>query len=362
MYVKSLELSNYRNYNALNISFNPGITILYGDNAQGKTNILEAVYIAGTTKSHRGSKDKEIIMFGEDEAHIRLHLSKHDVGHKIDMHLRKNKSKGVAVDGQSIRRSGELFGLINMIFFSPEDLSIIKSGPGQRRRFMNLELCQLNKLYYHNYVNYNKALNQRNTLLKQIAFNQGLKDTLDMWDAYLLQYGVEIINERQHFIDNLNEIVKKIHNHLTGGRESIEIGYEMNVSVKDYEKVMKKKRDMDLKYQSTQVGPHRDDICFYVNGIDVRTYGSQGQQRTAALSLKLAEIELVKKIIHDTPVLLLDDVMSELDSNRRNYLIDSIKDIQTIVTCTGYDDFIKSRLTIDKIYEVVNGSVSEMQV
>ena len=362
MYINSLELSKYRNYNDLNISFDPGITILYGDNAQGKTNILEAVYIAGTTKSHRGSKDKEIIQFEEDEAHIRLNMTKNDVGHKIDVHLRKNKNKYIAIDGQSIKKSGELLGLINMIFFSPEDLSIIKNGPAQRRRFINLELCQLNKIYFYNYVNYNKALDQRNTLLKQIAFDKKLADTLDLWDAYLIQYGTEVINERQHFIDQLNDIVKDIHHHLTGGRETIEIGYEMNVTAEDYESVLRKKRDVDLKYQSTQTGPHRDDICFYVNGIDVRTYGSQGQQRTAALSLKLAEIELVKSLIHDTPVLLLDDVMSELDSNRRNYLLDSIKDIQTVVTCTGYDDFIKSRLTIDKIYEVVQGNVREMQV
>ena len=362
MYIDSIELSHYRNYSNLNISFDKGITILYGDNAQGKTNVLEACYIAGTTKSHRGSKDKEIIQFGEDEAHIRLNVIKHDVGHRIDMHLRKNKSKGVAIDGISIRKSGELFGLVNMIFFSPEDLSIIKNGPGQRRRFMNLELCQLNKLYYHNYVNYNKALNQRNTLLKQISFNKSLKDTLDMWDEYLIQYGTAIIEERQQFVDQLNSIVKEIHEHLTGGRESIEIEYEKNVSKNDYKNVMKKKRDIDLKYQTTGVGPHRDDICFKIDGVDVRTFGSQGQQRTAALSLKLAEIELVKSIIHDTPVLLLDDVMSELDSNRRSFLLDSIKDIQTVVTCTGYDDFIKSRLNIDRIYEVVSGNVKEMKL
>lgn len=361
MYINSLELSKYRNYDDLNISFDPGITILYGDNAQGKTNILEALYIAGTTKSHRGSKDKEIIQFEEDESHIRLNMTKNDVGHKIDVHLRKNKNKYIAIDGQSIKKSGELLGLINMIFFSPEDLSIIKNGPAQRRRFINLELCQLNKIYFYNYVNYNKTLDQRNTLLKQIAFDKKLADTLDLWDTYLIRYGTEVINERQHFIDQLNDIVKDIHHHLTGGREAIEIGYEMNVTAEDYESVLRKKRDVDLKYQSTQTGPHRDDICFYVNGIDVRTYGSQGQQRTAALSLKLAEIELVKSLIHDTPVLLLDDVMSELDSNRRNYLLDSIKDIQTVVTCTGYDDFIKSRLTIDRIYEVVNGNIKDMK-
>ena len=362
MYINSVELSKYRNYDDLNISFDSGITILYGDNAQGKTNILEALYIAGTTKSHRGSKDKDIIKFNEDESHIRLYITKNDVGHKIDVHLRKNKNKYIAIDGQSIRKSGELLGLVNMIFFSPEDLSIIKNGPSQRRRFINLELCQLSKIYLYNYVNYNKALEQRNTLLKQIASDNKLKETFDLWDAYLVQYGTEVIKERQNFIDQLNNIVKDIHDHLTGGREKIEIKYENNVSPDDYEIILQKKRDIDLKYQSTQTGPHRDDMCFYINGIDVRTYGSQGQQRTAALSLKLAEIELVKSMIHDTPVLLLDDVMSELDSNRRNFLLDSIKDIQTVVTCTGYDDFIKSRLTIDKIYEVINGNVKDMNI
>ncbi len=361
MYIHSLELSNYRNYNQLSIEFSKGITILYGDNAQGKTNILEAIYLSGTTKSHRGTKDKDIIQFGEDESHIRVHVMKHEVGHRIDMHLRKNKSKGVAINGQSIKKSGELFGISHMIFFSPEDLSIIKNGPSERRKFMNLELCQLNKIYHYNYVNYNKALNQRNTLLKQIYYKPDLKDTLDMWDLYLLEYGKNIIEQRESFIKELNEIVKNIHFHLTGKKESIEIGYEKNVSVEEYEKQMLLKRDMDLKYQTTQVGPHRDDICFYINGIDVRKFGSQGQQRTAALSLKLAEIELVKQIIHDTPILLLDDVMSELDSNRKSYLLDSIKDVQTIVTCTGYDDFIKSRLQIDQIYKVTNGSVELLQ-
>ena len=362
MYINSLELSHYRNYESLSIAFDPGITILYGDNAQGKTNILEAVYISGTTKSHRATKDKDIIQFGQDESHVRLNITKHDVKHRIDMHLRKNKSKGVAVDGQSIKRSGELFGIVHMIFFSPEDLSIVKNGPAERRRFMNLELCQLNKLYYYNYVNYNKALNQRNTLLKQIYFNEKLKDTLDMWDDYLMEYGRCLIEEREKFIKELNEIVKDIHSHLTGNKEQIRIGYEKNVSIEEYKNMMKSKRNMDLKYQSTQVGPHRDDICFYINDIDVRKYGSQGQQRTAALSLKLAEIELVKKMIHDTPILLLDDVMSELDSNRKHYLLDSIKDIQTIVTCTGYDDFIKSRLMINKIYKVTEGTVEEMNL
>ena len=363
MYVDSLELMNYRNYNTLNITFDKGTTILYGDNAQGKTNILEAIYLSATTKSHRGSKDKEIIRFGDEEAHIRIHIIKHDVGHKIDLHLRKNKNKGVAIDGNKIKRSGELFGIMNIIFFSPEDLNLIKNGPSERRRFIDLELCQLNKLYHYNYMHYHKALGQRNLLLKQIHNKSELIDTLDIWDYHLKEYGKNIIKFREEFIMMLNEIIKDIHGHLTGKKETLKVIYEKNVSLEDYDAILKNKRKLDLKYQTTQTGPHRDDICFLINGIDTRKFGSQGQQRTAALSLKLAEIELVKKIAKDNPVLLLDDVMSELDNNRKQYLLKSIHDIQTIITCTGYDDFMnkakKNTFMVDAVYSVKEGQVSK---
>ncbi len=360
MYISSLNISDYRNYSDLNIEFDKGTTILYGDNAQGKTNILEALYLSATTKSHRGSKDRDIIKFDKEESHIKVNVIKNDINHKIDMHLRKNKSKGVAIDGLSIKKSGELFGIINIIFFSPEDLSIIKDSPGVRRRFIDLELCQLNKLYHYNYVNYNKTLIQRNNLLKKIAFKPDLIDTLDVWDDKLVEYAINIIKYREEFIDMLNDIIVGIHHNLTGGKEDIRIEYDKNVSIDNYAEYIRTKRDSDMRYQSTGIGPHRDDISFYINNIDVRTYGSQGQQRTAALSLKLAEIELVRKIIRDNPILLLDDVMSELDNNRKDYLLKSINDIQTIITCTGYDDFIKSRLIIDKVYRVKDSKVFTM--
>ncbi len=361
MYIKTLELSNYRNYNNLHIEFEEGTTILYGNNAQGKTNILEALYLSATTKSHRGSKDKEIIKFDEDEAHIKVIVHKHEIEHKIDMHLKKDKSKGVAIDGLRIKKSGELFGILNIVFFSPEDLNIIKNSPNVRRKFMDLELCQIDKIYYHDYLNYNKVLQQRNNLLKRIYYKPDMLDTLDIWNDKIVEYGSHIIKRRQNFIDMINDIIVDIHSKLTGGLENIKVVYNYNVSVDDYMDSLKDKQNTDLKYKTTQVGPHRDDITFYINDIDVKKYGSQGQQRTAALSLKLAEIELVKMVIKENPVLLLDDVMSELDSNRKMYLLDSIKDIQTIITCTGYDDFIQSRLLINKIYRVIDGSVSDQQ-
>lgn len=357
MYIQSLELKNYRNYESLCINFDSGTTILYGDNAQGKTNILEAVYLSATTKSHRGSKDREIIKFNQEESHIRTQIKKSEVIHRIDMHLRKNKTKGIAIDGVPIHKSGELFGVANVIFFSPEDLSIIKNGPSERRRFLDLELCQLDKLYLYHYTNYNKVLNQRNNLLKQMIYKPQLAETIDIWDEQLVQYGTEVIKARRNFIRQLNDILKDIHTKLTGGKESLYLEYESNVEENHFADLLKQKREQDLKYQSTQCGPHRDDMGFYIDDIEVRRYGSQGQQRTAALSLKLAEIEIVKQKIQDTPILLLDDVMSELDENRRDYLLHSINNIQTIITCTGYDDFIKERMNINKVYKVIEGHV-----
>ncbi len=361
MYIESIELNNYRNYRELKVDFGRNTNILYGNNAQGKTNILESIYMAATTKSHRGTKDRDIIRIGEDESHIRLFVNKKDVSHKIDMHLRKNKNKGVAIDGIPIHRAMELYGLLNVIFFSPEDLSIIKNGPAERRRFMDLELCQISRLYYQNLSSYNKILNQRNNLLKQIYYDKSLLDTLDVWNMQLVDYGSRIIKERRNFIQMINDIIGDIHGRLTSGKEKLEIIYEFNVDEDNFDRILQEKMDTDLRYSSTQSGPHRDDISFMINGIDARKYGSQGQQRTVALSLKMAEIKLVKKIINDNPILLLDDVMSELDTSRRDSLIEEIRDIQTIITCTGYDDFIKEQIIINNVYSVVEGTATRVR-
>lgn len=355
MFIDTLALNNYRNYKSEEIAFSHGINILYGDNAQGKTNVLESIYMLATTKSHRGSKDKEIIGFGCEECHIRADILKNDIGHRIDMHLRKSKNKGVAIDMIPIRKSAQLFGMMNIIFFSPEDLSIIKNSPSERRRFIDMELCQLSRIYYSNLSSYNKVLNQRNNLLKQIYYDKKKLDMLSVWDSQLVDFGIKIIKERNNFIDMINEIIPDIHSRLTSGKEKLKLFYEKNIGEDLFEEELLSKQETDLRYQSTQIGPHRDDMVFMVNDMDVKRFGSQGQQRTAALSLKLAEIELVKKVIHDNPILLLDDVMSELDSGRRDALLESIRNIQTVITCTGYDDFIKKRLNIDKIYRVVSG-------
>ena len=357
MIVQSVELENFRNYKELKLEFHEGINIFYGDNAQGKTNILEAVYLCCTNKSHRSSRDREMIRFEAEEAHIKMLLNRQDSPYRIDMHLKKNKAKGIAVNGIPRRRASELFGIANVVFFSPEDLQIIKEGPSGRRKFIDLELCQLDKIYVYNLVNYNKALNQRNLLLKDLAARPQYMDTLDVWDEQLIRYGSVLIDLRKQFADELAPVVEAIHRRLTGERETLSLTYEPNASQEEFRHMLQKNRDRDIRQKSTQTGPHRDDIRFSVNGVDIRTYGSQGQQRTAALSLKMAEIELVKKRTKDTPVLLLDDVLSELDAGRQNYLLGSIEGVQTMITCTGLDDFVNHRFHIDKVFRVKSGTV-----
>lgn len=360
MVIKSIELAEYRNYDFLTLQFDRGTNILFGDNAQGKTNILEAIYLSATTKSHRGSKDREIIKFDSQEAHIRTYLEKSGTETRVDMHLRRNKSKGIAIDGQKIKKASELLGLCNVVFFSPEDLSIIKDGPTERRRFVDMELCQLDNFYLYNLNHYNKIVDQRNVLLKDMFFNPGLRDTLSIWDSQLVSFGSKIIERRRNFADQLNDIIKGIHKKLSGGKEDIQIRYEPDVSIEAFEEKLRSSQERDIRSKMTTVGPHRDDFSFLVGDIDLRKYGSQGQQRTAALSLKLSEIELVKKVTKDMPILLLDDVLSELDSSRQKYLLDSIGEIQTIITCTGLEEFVNNRFHINQVYKISNGTVSVM--
>ena len=300
-----------------------------------------------------------MIRFGQDESHIEAIVEKNGIDYQLDMHLKKNSPKGIAINKMPIRKASELFGIVNFVFFSPEDLNIIKNGPSERRRFIDMELSQLDRVYLSNLTNYNRIVNQRNHLLKSMGIGGELKDTLEVWDMQLIQYGDKIIERRKEFLDRVNEIISSIHKKLTGNREEIQVIYEPSNGNLTLEQALQKNRERDIRIKSTSAGPHRDDICFMVGGLDIRRYGSQGQQRTAALSLKLSEIELVKQAAKDTPVLLLDDVLSELDKHRQNYLLDSINDIQTLITCTGVEDFVNHRFYINKVFHVHGGQVTD---
>ena len=259
--------------------------------------------------------------------------------------------------GFPYEKASELFGIVNVVFFSPEDLNLIKNGPAERRRFIDFELCQLNKLYVHSLTSYNRVLMQRNRLLKELMFHQirGNPGCMGFTAGSVL--GKEVIRLREEFIDQLNDMINGIHRNLSGGKENLRIVYDPNASADQLEAELKKCRAQDRKQKTTLTGPHRDDIGFFLDEIDIRRFGSQGQQRTA-LSLKLAEIELVKKLVRDYPILLLDDVLSELDGHRQNQLLSAIHHIQTMITCTGVEDFVSNRFRIDRLFQVVDGTVT----
>ena len=360
MYIRSLELANYRNYETLSVEFSERTNILYGDNAQGKTNLLEALYLLATTRSYRGVKDRDLVRFGEEEAHIRAVLMKNGLDYRIDMHLKKARAKGIAVDGRRIKKASEIVGLLHIVFFSPEDLRIVKDGPTERRRFMDLELCQLDASYLYDLNHYNRIVEQRNKLVKDLPEHPEMEDTLDLWDEQLVSYGSRIIAKRREFLSEVNELTGEVHSKISGGKERLKIVYEPNVSEEDFAEKLKSGRKRDIYLRYTGCGPHRDDFSFVNDGIDLRTFGSQGQQRTCALSLKLSEIELVRKRIGDEPILMLDDVLSELESGRQNYLLGSIGGIQTFITCTGLDEFVRNRFTVDRLYRVSGGTVTDM--
>ncbi len=359
MILKSLDLKNFRNYTRETFTFDAGTNVLYGDNAQGKTNVLEAIYVGGTTKSHKGSNDKEMIRKGENDAHIRFVAHKDGRDISVEVHLHHQGKKGIAIDRLPVKKSEELLGVCHLVFFSPEDLGIIKEGPETRRQFIDMELCQMNKIYMHYLVDYRKNLKQRNALLKQINENPSLRETLEIWNQGLLDNGKKIIELRKEFIEELQSIMQKKHSTLTGGAEHIFMKYEPSVTAESFEEKLFLAEDRDVFQGTTTVGPHRDDIAFLNGDEDIRKYGSQGQKRTAALSLKMAEIELVEQRIGDKPILLLDDVLSELDRNRQNYLLDQIQGVQTIITCTGLEEFVKNGVGIDKTFHIMEGKIAD---
>ena len=391
MYIEKLKLKNYRNYSEIEINFDKNINIIYGNNAEGKTNLLESIYMCSTSKSHKNSKENEIIKFNELESHIKIFIKKeNDKNIVIDIQINKDKKKGIAINKVKINKISEFLGIFNVILFAPEDLNIIKEGPNIRRKFLDFEICQIDKLYVSALNNYNKTLNQRNALLKDInnVVNANKKDLIDMIDTYdekLVEYGIEVIIKRKNNIEKLQDFIKDIHYKISDEKETLIIDYENdiindvlknnnNVGEKDYNfindeenkvlknnylKKIKETRDIDIKNQYTLVGPHRDDICFKIDGKDIRKFGSQGQKKTVAISLKLSELEIIKEKIKETPVLLLDDVFSELDETRQKLLVSNLKNIQTIITCTGIKKNIFDLLNPDKIFQVKNNLVIE---
>ena len=359
MFIKRLQMLNYRNYNALDIELCPNVNVFMGDNAQGKTNILEAIYYCAFAKSHRTSKDKELINWNGEHAFISVDVGRERLDKRIDISILKDGKKSIRINKIKIKKIGELFGNFNVVMFSPEDLRIIKDSPGVRRKFIDMELCQLNPKYYYNLVQYNKVLNERNILLRN---RNTSSEMLEIYDMQLVEFGYNIIRDRIKYIESLNKYAEKIHSDITSGKEKINFKYIS--TIKDLENIkenfytlLEKNRSKDCDRGITSIGPHRDDFFVYINDIDTKSYGSQGQQRTAVLTMKFSSLEIIKELTGEFPVLLLDDVLSELDFNRKKYILSTIGQIQTVITCTGIEDLYEYLDEKAKVFKVKNGEI-----
>lgn len=358
MYIKNIMLSNYRNYENLSLELSKNVNVFIGDNAQGKTNVLEAIYYCAFAKSHRTSRDRELINWKNDKAYISLLVGKERLDKKIDINILRDGKKAIKVNSIKVAKIGELFGIFNVVMFSPEDLKVIKEAPNLRRKLLDMELSQINKKYYFNLVQYNKILNERNILLKNKNLNE---DVLEVYDFQLVNYADYIISKRLEYIDKINFYGEKIHEEITAGKEKIKFKYSCNVDLNDYKNnYLKKLKDnikRDREKGLTSVGPHRDDFNVFLNDIDAKIFGSQGQQRTAILTMKFSSLKIIKEITGEYPVLLLDDVLSELDVNRKRYILSTINGIQTVITCTGIEVLSEYLDQNAKIFNVSSGRI-----
>lgn len=348
MQINILELENYRNFTSLRLDFADSVNIICGENGRGKTNILESIYLCGTGKSHKGSREKEIILHDREEAHVKGEFSSPRGNRRIDIHLKKDGVKGIAVDRIPIKKLSELYGKVPVVIFSAEDMDIIKRGPAVRRRFMDIELCQTDPVYVENLISYNHILVQRRELLKEYEEKkqspEEFEQLLDILDLQLSAAGEPLIKRRKRFTDEINPEIGKIHERLSGGRERVRLVYMPSAGEDELYERLLKTRERDIFLKQTSVGPHRDDFSFFDRKKELKIYGSNGQQRTAAVALKLAQINLIEKTKREKPVLLLDDVLSELDRGRQKMLLESLGGMQTIITCTGMDEFLEQEL------------------
>ena len=355
MWIKKIKINNFRNYKSQEINLEKNINIFYGENAQGKTNIIEAIFLSSMGKSFRAKKDKEMIMLGEEKSNIEIEYEKSDRDGKIKIEL--GNKKIVYINGIKIKKLSELLGKINVVIFTPDDINILKGGPQNRRRFLDIMISQLRPNYMYNLNLYLKTLEQRNNYLRQIREENKNENMLDIWDEELSNYAINIYNYRKEFIEKIKEKIQKIHSEITNNKEEIKIDYLSEcISKEKYLELLKQRRKLDIIKGYTTKGIHRDDFTIFINNKELDIYGSQGQHRTAILSLKLSELNIVKDEIGESPILLLDDFMSELDEKRRKNFLEKINDVQVIITCTEKINIENQKVLV---YNVKSGEVKK---
>ncbi len=365
MQIQSLRLVNFRNYVQLAMTPDPGLCVLTGENAAGKTNILESIFLCALGRSHRTARDGELIRTAAEGGSVHLVLDTAGGTRVIDCKLLQAERKKLSIDDAPLARSGELLGCLNVVMFAPEDLALVKDGPAERRRFLDMEISQLRPAYYYTLQQYNLALKQRNALLKDASGAGG--GTLEMWDEQLSNLGASITTVRAQFTKELAAAAKRVHSGLSDEKEELLVRYQPSLPDADADGLYDAMRDAlfenlerDLYRGYTSVGPHRDDVALYLNGTDVRVYGSQGQQRTVVLSMKLAELEMLRDVRGESPVLLLDDVFSELDRSRQTKLLAAVEGCQTFITCTHLEELENAGVASMQVYHVGNGAIIEL--
>ena len=353
MWINKIKVNNFRNYDNEEIELNKNINIFYGENAQGKTNIIEAIFLSSMGKSFRAKKDKEMIKLSENRAMIEILFNKKDRDGKIKIELQNKKN--VYLNGIKLKKLSELLGNINIVIFTPDDINILKGGPQNRRRFLDIMRSQLKPNYMYNLNLYLKTLEQRNNYLRQIKEYNKDENLLEIWDEKLAEYAFNIYNYRNEFINKIKNKIKNIHSEITNNKEEIKIEYLTECESKEkYLKLLKDRRKLDIIKGYTTKGIHRDDFIIYINKKELNIYGSQGQHRTAILSLKLSELNIIYEETGEYPILLLDDFMSELDEKRREHFLKNIKNTQIIITCTEKFDIENNNILI---YNVKDGKV-----
>lgn len=356
MKLENISLINFRNYENLTLDFHPNLNIFLGQNAQGKTNLLESIYFLALTRSHRTHHDRELIGWEEKEMAVSGSVSKANTSIPLKVTMDK-KGRTAYVNRLKENKLADYIGQLNLIMFAPEDLELIKGSPSIRRRFLDMELGQIRPVYLYDSLRYSRVLKERNSYLK---FDKDKMDNnfLDVLDQQLMEHGQKIMEHRQEFIQKLEKYAQIIHKQLTHDKEHLTIHYQKKVQ-KDFAKELLERRDVDVFRHQTTVGPHRDDLQFFINDMNVAEFGSQGQQRTVALSIKLAEIDLIFEETGEYPILLLDDVMSELDNHRQLDLIEtSLGKTQTFITTTTLDH-LKNLPDNLKIFQVEQGQIKE---
>lgn len=370
MIIENIFIKNFRNYTTLELSFDKGINIIYGKNAQGKTNLLEAIYVLALTKSHRSSIDNNLIKNNEDKSKIIGNFILDKISSKFEIILEK-KEKRYYIDSDIIKKTSDYISKINIIIFYPEDLELIKGAPNTRRRYINLELSQLYSNYYKILNDYNKLLKMRNDYIKSMVSVKSIDyNYFNVLTNYLIEKSIIIMRYRKKFIDKINEKCEKIFFNISKIHH-FNIKYENSLEIQNYKEEDLKDifinkfaqlKEKEIRYKTTLLGPHRDDFIFYIDNMNLKNYGSQGQQRLAVLSLKLSEVELFKKYKGKYPILLLDDVFSELDINKKNNLLFYIKNnIQTIITTTDLTNIDKSIKEHAKLIEIDDATIKKIE-